>query len=267
MKKIFLILFTIGLIVLTQNELYSFNRTVQIVVKGVVLDEYTGQPIETDIEFKTESGKRFKIKSNSIDGKFEQVFNAGEKATILFSFWNVARKSDYLEVKDTIAYTEQHVVYTARKLSVGAPFFRFNMFKPGTSEFNSNSSAMLDSIENVMKFARNIKVEFRVNSHDSYAKFKKAVPQQTTKKSTKKKKKNEEPQPQFVLETPDIQSVNSLVSGRVSVIEQKISDWKKYLKKITVAGDVSSFEESEGTNLDSNYDFEVIVTELDNTLE
>lgn len=265
MKKIFLILLTIILVVLTHNSLYSFNRTVQIVVKGVVLDEYTGQPLECDIEFQTQNGKRFKIKSNSIDGRFEQVFNAGEKVSVQFSFWNVARRSDFLEVKDTIAYTEQHVVYTARKLSVGALFFRFNLFKPGTSELNKNAARMLDSIENVMKFARNIKVEFRVNSHDSYAKLKKFINPKPSKKS--KKNKKAESEPQLVIENPDAQKVSNLVQQRVSVIEGEISSWKRYLRKIRVAGDVSSLEENEATNLDKNYDFEVIVYEMENLLD
>ncbi len=262
MKKFLLFSSILITLLLTYNNAYSFSSNVTILVKGVVLDEFTGKPVETFVEFKTSNGKRFKIKTNSMTGQFQQILKAGDVVQIKFYFWDVARKIVTLHVKDTIAYSEQNVNYWVKKLDVGRILFKFNLFKPVTSEFVNNSMSLIDSLEFLLRFSRNIEVEFRINAHDTYAKIKKFAPQ----KSKKKKKDSKELQ-QIILEQPDNQAIQELVSNRVAKIENLVEGMQLYKHKIKVIGDYSVLEANEGTNLDENFDFQVIVTEIDKTLK
>lgn len=262
MKKFLLFACILIALLLTYNNAYSFRSNVTILVKGVVLDEFTGKPVETFVEFKTSKGKRFKIKTNSLTGQFQQILKAGDVVQIKFYFWNVARKIVTLHVKDTIAYSEQNVKYRVKKLDVGRILFKFNLFKPAGSEFVYNSKSLIDSLKFLMRFSRNIKVEFRINAHDTYAKIKKFVPQKT-----KKRKKHSKERQHIILEQPDNQAIQELVSNRVAKIENLVAGMKLYKRKIKVKGDYSVLEANEGSNLDANFDFYVIVTEIDKTFK
>jgi len=268
MKKYINIFVFLCALILTFNYAYSFNKNVTILVKGKVVDQFTGEPVETTVEFKTSKGKKFRIKTNSLDGTFEQIFNAGDNIEIKFYFWNVARTYYKIHIKDTIAYSEQYENFTVKKLEVGKSLFKFNLFKPRSSEFVSNYKQLLDSVEHLLRFARNIKVEFRVNAHDSYAQIKKYIqPEKPKKKKRHKKKKYEEPKPQMILQKPDNQAITSLVNARVGKLEAFVPTWKRHKKKITVKGDFSTLQENEGSYLDGNYDFEVIVTAVKKTFK
>jgi|GEM_PF-878504 len=255
--------------ILTINYAYSFNRSVTILVKGKVVDEFTGQPVETTVEFKTSKGKKFRIKTNSLDGTFEQVFSAGDNVEMKLYHWNVARKYYHLNIKDTIAYTEQYEKFTVKKLAVGNTLFRFNIFKSGSSEFVYGCKQMLDSIEHLLRFARNIKVVFNINIRDSYARIKKVVqpePVKKKKRKRRKKKKPVKPQPQIVIEEPDTQVVATLADSRMGKLNSIIQTWKRFRKKISIKTDTGLLFVNEGNPLDTGYDMEVIVTEVKSTM-
>jgi hypothetical protein len=203
-----------------------------------------------------------------LDGTFEQIFKAGDRIEIKFYFWDVARTYYTLQVKDTIAYSEQYENFVVKKLEVGKSLFKFNLFKPGSSAFVSNYKQLLDSVEHLLRFSRNIKVEFRVNTHDTYAQIKKYIqPEKPKKKKRHKKKKHKAPKPQMTLQKPDNQAITSLVNSRTAKLEAFLPTWKRHKKKISVKGDFSTLQENEGAYLDGNYDFEVIVKEVKKTFK
>ena len=269
MKKQLQFVFLILLLILTQNDVYSFNKAVQVLVKGTIIDEYTGKPVEAQLEFRDQNGRKIKTKSNSIDGSWEQIFNAGDQLEVILSNWNVARKIDRLVVKDTNAFFEQKTDYAVRLFEVGKPIYKLNIYEPQTAKFKENHNMILDSLKDVLLFARNIKVELRTNSHDSYAKIKTLVPVEKPIKK-KKKKKNEpdvQPEPQIIFKNPDAGVVSALVETRVTELEAYIRNWVRFSDRIKVAGDFSILEEKDNSSLDINFDYEVVVTELKNTLE
>lgn len=252
----------------TNNELYSFKRTVQILVKGSVIDEFTGKPVGVSLEFRLESGKKFKINSNSISGEFEQIFNAGEKVQVVISNWDVARKIEEFIVKDTTTYFEQSIVLYVRKFVVGSPIFKFNIFEQNSSSLTSNYKAILDSVEQTLRFSRNIKVELRVNARDSYWKTEKIVQQEKPKtKSTKKKQQKAETETRTIIESPSESAVKSLVDSRLAALNNSLSEWTKNKNRITVNGDTSINLLSPTHNHILNADVEVIVTELEEVLK
>ncbi len=236
-------------LLLTNNVAYSFKTNVTVLVKGKVVDELTGEPVETTVEFVPKNGRKFKIKTNSISGEFEQIFKAGEEVEVKFYYWNVARSQTVFKVKDTIAFTEQDLHFKVKKLEPGKVLFRFNLFQPGSDNFSADYKTMLDSVEYLMRFSRNIKVEFKVNAHDTYA--------ETKTYTVGKKKKSKK----STVRKPDMNSVNALVNKRLEKIQSIVNGWKRYKRKIKVVPD-NSVMKAGSSNLNGNYDFEVVVTEV-----
>lgn len=267
MRIIIIILTFIAVLFTTNNELYSFKRTVQILVKGTVIDEFTGKPVGASLEFRLESGRKFKINSNSISGEFEQVFNSGEKVQVVISNWDIARKTEEFVVKDTAAYSEQSVDFFVRKFEVDSPIFKFNLFEQNSSNFVNDYKAILDSLEQTFRFSRNIKVELRVNARDSYWKTEKLVQQEKPKvKSTKKKQQKTEVETRTIIESPNESAVKSLVDSRIVKLAESLGDWTKNRNRITVGGDTNIFLASQTQNNIFTADVEVIITELQEVL-
>ena len=144
MKKFNFIIAVILLFVLINVSGNASTKGVQILIKGIITDELTGKPVEATVEFRTVDGRKFKNKSNSITGKFEQIFDTGDEVEVIISNWDIARKIVQLKVKDTIYYTEQKVEYTVKKFTPGASIMQLNLFEP-------SSSALLPEYKNLIE--------------------------------------------------------------------------------------------------------------------
>ena len=83
LKKQYISLLTmLALFIFSVNSMQSqiISKTKgQILLRGWLLDSETNEPIEADIRIENEEGKSFKISSNSITGKFEQILESGNK--------------------------------------------------------------------------------------------------------------------------------------------------------------------------------------------
>ena len=266
MKRSIFTLSILLLFFLIYSTSFAINKGVQILVKGKITDEFSGKPVEANIEFKTESGKKFKIKSNSIDGAYEQIFDSGENVQVIFTFWNIARKIDKFTVKDTTKYFEQMEDFAVKKYAVGTSLFNFNMFEPNSSNLKADAGAKIDSLKDMLLFSRNIKIELRTNGHDTYQKEK--IVQEPPKATKKKSKKPEPPQePKISIKDPDMNALKDLVDRRVQILMNYIKDWSKFIDRIKVAPDYSAGEPINAGAGDSYPDYQVIVTELKNPLD
>ena len=239
-------------------------KNVQILIKGNVYDELTGSPVEANIEFKTKEGKKFKNKSNSIDGRFEQIFNTGEEVELTLINNDVVRKITKIKVKDTIAYSEQKVSITVKKLKVGAKIFKSNIFEKNSDALNNNLSLILDSLRDMFTFNRYVKVTFRINSRDTYAKSVVTEKKINDKKDKKKKKKNDsEPLLETKIIEPDHGLVKTLVDKRINTLNSGLIDLKKFSDKFDIEGDYLPAEPNNNQILN----LEIIVKELKNPFE
>lgn len=263
MKKVILFSFFVLIIVFLESY-SSFAKPIQIVVKGILKDELTGVPIEANIEFRTPDGRRFKSKSNSLDGKFEQVFNSGEEVDVILTNYDVVKKTIPFKVIDTIAYTEQKVEFTAKKLQFGSKLFKLNMFEPNSATLNPAFKTYLDSLKDFMMFNRNFKINISVNSHDTYSKEK--IVTEAPKSAPKKKSKKPElvAPPVITIKEPDAGLIRTLVEQRNSVISPLIKDFGKLTERITVNSDFSVADVQDPSGLKFNPDVEFIVTEIKN---
>jgi hypothetical protein len=270
MKNILIIISAILLIIVFTTPSLAVNKGVQILLKGKIYDEFSGKPMEVNIEFKTESGKKFKNKSNSIDGSYEQIFNSGENVEIIFTNWNIVRIINKISIKDTTKYCEQPQNFYVKKYEKGEAVFKFVLFDENSWNLRSDAAAKIDSLKNMLLFSRNIKIDIRTNGHDSY---KQTRTVQAPPKSTKKKSKKPEPaqEPIITIKDPDMIALKELVEKRKATLMNFIKDWTKYLDRITVIGDYTAAEDPYFTRLKAeiqlDYNYLVIVTELKNPLD
>jgi len=272
MKKLNLIIAAFLLVVLFNGSVFANLKVVQIVVKGIISDEITGKPVEATVEFRTEDGKKFKNKSNSITGKFEQVFNAGDDVEVILSNWDIARKIVRLKVIDTASYAEQKIEYTVKKFIPGASVFQLNLFEPSSSTLLPEYKNIIETLKELMMFNRNVKFEFRVNSHDTYSKIKEIIqpPTPTLKQKAKKKSKKIEQEVEPVLQPtiniiePDQAAIKTLVDARLNAISAITKELTRLAERIKTAPDYSAAEPQEQSSLSKNPDFEIVVTECKN---
>jgi hypothetical protein len=266
MKKILFLISVFLLIIIIYSPSYAVNRGVQILLKGKILDEISGKPMEVNIEFKAESGKKFKIKSNSIDGSYEQIFNSGENVEIVFTNWNIARKINKISIKDTTKYFEQIENFYVKQYVKSSAVFKFNLFDPNSANLRSDAAAKIDSLKDMLLFSRNIKIELVTNGHDSFFKTKQI---QEPPKATKKKAKKTEAvsQPVVLIKEPDMNLLRDLVDKRISTLMNYIKEWTKYNDRMKVVGDFTAGEPLISGSADNYPDYEVIISELKNPLD
>jgi hypothetical protein len=239
---------------------------VQVIVKGKVIDEYTGKPTEAQIEFKTSSGTKFKIKSNSLDGSFSQVFSAGETVDATFTNFDLIKTTSTFKVDDSDKFKEQSLDLKVKKLTLGTVVYQYTAFPEKNATINSDSKTGIQKLEEIMTFNRNVKFEISVNSHDVYAKL---IKTESTKKSSKKGKKTvAETETKKTIIEPSESEIKTLVDSRISQINDILKTFKKFQNRVTITPDYSSADATEdASSLVKNTSIKIIVKEIKNQLE
>lgn len=225
----------------------AFAQPLPIVVKGKITDEQTGQPIGVDIEFRSTDGRKIKINSNSISGEYQQVLNAGEFYEVILTGPNIIRKVDRLKVDHFDSYDEQEQNFTVIKLEPGRAIFKITAFDKGSNQINKEElESIFSEIQEIMKFNRAVNFEFVVNAKDTYKKSP-IIEYKEEPKTKGKKKKPTKPEPrQLIQPDPSPEQVKSLVDARIEQINSLLEDnsWKRYIKRISIAGDYNLGEPS-----------------------
>jgi hypothetical protein len=269
MRSIFLTIF-FTIIALSLNAQLPGNGNVQVVVKGVITDEFSGKPCETTITIKDKNGKKFKIKSNSLDGTYEQVLNAGETYEFTFLNFDVLRKVESLYVEPSKKYTEQKADFTVKKLAQGLHLYAKDIFPAGTSELTDSLQLLLKEFDEILIYNRSAKFEFVVTAHDTYCSAPKIVEQQQSSKSKKLKKKDKTTFPSIKQQPdPDAGLVKTLVDNRMKVIEELTAGFMKRNKhRLSYRVDYSLAEPcTDASKLARNADFIIQVSEIKNAFE
>lgn len=240
------------------------NHSVQILLKGTVFDEYTNNPVGLIIEFKTNKGKWFKIKSDSITGKYQQVFQSGEEIEATLYDWDVVRTSFRFTLPDTSKYIEFEKDFKVKHLTYGLNAFEWDCFPTGESGITSKGVELIKSLDEVLKFNRNVKFTIYVTAFDSFYKTQTKEEVKTVVKEKKKKKTIVEYK--TVINEPPADRIKQLVDARLPQIEKIVNSLVRAKGKIFVEPNYSSGElpEIKGTN---QPDVVIVVRELKNILE
>ena len=138
------------------------------IVKGKITNSETGSPESIDIFFKTSTGKRVKIKSNSITGEYEQLLNAGETYELSFIRWDVLNQPTKLTVEaEDKDYTAQTANFKIKILKEGNKIFSKDAFGKGSSVLSDIGQNLLKDLKKLLRFNRSLSINININASDS----------------------------------------------------------------------------------------------------
>lgn len=247
-----------ALMMLSSAFAQNGNKT-QILLKGKVTDEFTGKGVEVTMEFRDPDGKKFKINSNSVDGSYQQVFDAGKKYDVIFIGFDVVRKTESVQIDDAGKYKEQVSDFKIKKMTPGLKLQKLNAFQANSRTLNAADQKTIEQLREIMQFNRGVKFELVVNSWDS---FKKIAQVKEIKPDKKKAKKGAVPEKVTTFIEPDANQIKALVDSRTEELKKFISGWTKFKDRISVSSDYSAGEpDSENSSVF------VIVKEIKNIFE
>lgn len=225
--------------------------SVQVIISGVVIDEITNQPCQASIEFRSSKGNKVKLNSNAIDGSYSQVLNAGDSYEVVFSGYDIMRKTDNISLESADKTYERVFNFTVKKFAPQAQLFKIEGFNKGSSELTNEAKRIIDDLQEVMKFNRNVYLKI-VASDDFKASVKpdkkskdKSEAKTKKDKKSKKSKSNQESAPSQGSEesaSQDDQSgsssgINSpLVTKRVKSAEAAFESWSRFKERISCQG-------------------------------
>lgn len=256
-----LALFIIGATI--SNAQFRSEKGVQVLVKGKVTDEFTGAPAGVTMEIRDSEDKRIKINSNSITGNFEQILTAGESYTVIFTHFDIIRKTEMFKVKEADKYIEYKIDFKVKKLQVGLELFKEDFFSQGSAEAKGEIGKFMQELSEIMKFNRSVKFEFRVNAHDTFSEPR--TYQVEVEKPASKRKKNQKPEFKTVTDpAPDPAAIKALVDERAQAVENALAPLKTYSNRVNIGKDYSPAPVAESANPELNPDFKVIVAEIEN---
>ncbi len=183
---------------------FGSKKGAQVLVKGMVTDTDTGEPVGVKITIHTVNKKKIKTKSNSISGRFEQLLPGGQVYKFVFTNYDILRKEQTVKVRQSAKFTEEEINFTVQKLKKGVSLMDIAMFERNSSSLTSSGKRKLKELQKIMRFNRSVKLDLIVNASDSFGSG-----------------------------TPQNQ-ISELVGRRAAALTNYIKDWKRYIKRLSV---------------------------------
>ena len=157
---------TIFLLILASLNLFSQDLSTRI-VKGTITDKSTGKPQEVEIVFEDSKGKKFKIKSNSITGKYEQLLNANETYKISFLRFDVLKDElEFTPKAPDKSFEPQIQDFEVFVMKKGVELFDFDIFDKGSDKISSSGEKYLEKLKTIMRFNRALYVDIIIHNDD-----------------------------------------------------------------------------------------------------
>lgn len=252
MKRIINILILIVLFSQFSSSQIS-NKSAQVLVRGTITDLIDNSPMQVEVRFEDPSGKFFKINSNSLTGKFEQILASNTQYKVRLFANNIFPTEFILTTPDVKKYTEIEQNYSVIRLDAGRTALVYDLFADNKSDFIQDYAKIIDEVNLKMRFNRNVKIKIEVNGLDSKHNFSK-----TTEKKVKKK---------TISETSfNKNAYEGLINKRFKALNE-IKNKFNYSDRISIDYNHSS-ELSDDLLINCpNCDIRVIVVEFDPTLK
>lgn len=164
MKRVyFVMLFTL----LFSSLIFSQDSSTRI-VKGKVIDKTTGKPVGLEIQFEDPRGKKFKIKSDSNTGEYEQLLNSNEKYTLTFISPEVLRdETEFVPSPPDASFEPQVQNFEVFLLNPGVVLADYNMFDKNSTEISKKGMEELEKLKKMMRINRALYLKIEIHSDDS----------------------------------------------------------------------------------------------------
>lgn len=150
---------------------YSFGLFAQtkivVLMNGKTIDNQTGKPVGTMINFISSKGQKTQVKSDNADGKFQIVLNSGEKYQIIFQDYLLNTSSEYTTPNPS-EYIEFDKDFRLNKFNVGTQLFSVNLFNPNDDKVINSDSKELLWLKHWLNLNKKANIKLSVSSADSY---------------------------------------------------------------------------------------------------
>lgn len=187
-------IFKVNLLFFLVISLFTYNAKSYdgkdlVLIQGKVSDFETNKPIGVTIIFYSQSGKQIQAKSNSTDGSYQQVLQAGEKYNIVFKDYILMNESPELELSKSGKYNEIEKNFRVKKIETGIEICSFNPFRANQSDLIGHSLGCLYELKSLLENNPKVNAVITIHTHDSNPKtYDKKVTYQDSKNKTKTKK-------------------------------------------------------------------------------
>jgi hypothetical protein len=160
----FTLLLIICIFVFSNNIYTQFlsGKNSQVLVKGIVKDDNTNEPLGVSIELRGSDGKKLKTQSNSLTGLFEQLLPADMTYSVILNSDDIIRKEFEFKTDTATQFKEQEVEWTAIKPLPGAKIFSGAIFINDDSQISDLGESRLQEIQLLLRFNRSLYVVFEV---------------------------------------------------------------------------------------------------------
>lgn len=166
------------------------NKSVQLLVRGTITDKIDNNPIQVEVRFEDPFGKSFKISSNSLTGKFEQILSSNTQYKVRLFSSNIFPTEFILTTPDVQKYAEIEQNYQIIRLEPGRTVLAYDLFPNGKADLNEDIKKFIDDLNIKMRFNRNVKINIEVLGTDSRDNFNKTVEKKIKKKTVTEKSFN-----------------------------------------------------------------------------
>lgn len=204
---------------------------IPLVVKGKVLDEFSGEPLLCTIEFRTNNGKKIKVNTLE-DGSYQQVLTSGMTYDVYIYDWNILRTNLSYSVPYKEDYQEIEKDFYVKKLEKGNTIYKEDFFERSSSSLTAEAEKFLKELNTTMRFNRSVKFDLYVNAHDTYS------------RSSRK--------------------IRSLVEKRISTLKEKIDSFPMFRDRLILVPDESK---PDGKASTTNPDAIIKVHDIENIFD
>jgi hypothetical protein len=147
------------------NAQFISNQKGKVMVKGQVVDKSTGEPMQVTIDLRNSAGDRvIKFKTNSKDGTFQQLLEAGKEYELIFMNYNILREKRTIKIKESEKYDEEEFLFEIPKLEKGVDICQMDAFEGGNAGLTQQAKQRLDELKIQMRFNRSVKFDFVVSA-------------------------------------------------------------------------------------------------------
>lgn len=214
-RSVFLMLMPV--VLLAQNALVN--------IKGTVLDERTGKPLDHEMDMvitSEKTGKKFVVKVNSATGEYLQPLESGQRYSIVFSSYAIYRKQESIEIPPTQKFKELTYNFTVRSLKEGEPLAEIRAFSAGSAELLTEARTAIERVLDLLKENRQMRIVVELAREREQPPPPPLHSKKTPSKKPKKGKKAPTEQSPTPTQPPAVNE--KLYEARMKVIEQLFSD-------------------------------------------
>lgn len=160
----FSLLILISIFVFSNNIYSQFlsGKNSQVLIKGIVRDDNTQEPLGVDIELRSIDGKKLKTKSNTLTGLFELLLPADVIYSVFLNSEDIIRKEFEFKTDTASQFKEQDVEWNVIRPLPGAKIFSGDIFLKDNNQLTQVGESKLKEIQMLMRFNRSLFVVFEV---------------------------------------------------------------------------------------------------------